>query len=85
MCASDLSPFSLVEKPGFRKAAQFFINVGCQYGNVDAEKLVPRKGTISKEIHETYESTMEKLRVEMAQVIFMLKYLLKGNYPVVEF
>jgi hypothetical protein len=59
MCAKDLRPFSFVEKEGSLQLAQKLLNIGQQYGKIDAKDVIPTAQTVSNHVNDVYDKLIE--------------------------
>lgn len=53
-CAKDLRPFNIIEGDGFKELIQHFIKIDAKYGNIDVNKIIPSRKTISNRVEDKY-------------------------------
>jgi len=68
-CALDLRPFNVVNGQGFKKVTQALVNIGADYGRVDAESVLPHSSTISRRTSTVAEKIRQKFLPEVKQAL----------------
>lgn len=69
LCVRDLRSFETVAGDGFLSLAQYFIDVGAEYGKVNASNIVPHPTTISRNVHKIYNNVREEIVPEILMAI----------------
>lgn len=67
-CALDFRPMFMIEGEGMLRLAQTLINVGAKCGKVDTAGVLPSADTVTRHLHNIYDSTREKV-VEHFKVV----------------
>lgn len=67
-CIDNCRPFQFIQDSGLKNFFNFLISVGAKYGsNVDVEKLLPHSSTVSRNINNIYDATLNNVKIEIAE------------------
>lgn len=69
LCCEDLRPFDIVSGDGFTGVAQILINIGAQYGRVDASSVLPHRQTVCDRAKGTAKTEKEILSTEVNKAL----------------